>query len=76
MPNKTYNIELTKSQLESLIKFFQLNFVEAIRDTRFLQLNFIEDVYDDKEVDVLKYLCDMCGVYQMLKDCVRGADNG
>ena len=61
MQNEKLKIELTKSQVENLIDFFQFNFIDTIRN--------------DTDIDNIEYVCDMCNTYQTLKECVRGADN-
>ena len=61
MQNETYKIYLTKSQVEILIEFFEIN--------------FIDDIRNDEGIDNIDYICDMCNVYQELKKCVRGTDN-
>ncbi len=61
MPNETYNLVLTKSQIDNLVEFYQFNFIESIRN--------------DEEIDNIEYICDMCDVYRKLRECVRGADD-
>ena len=47
-------IELTKSQIDNLMEFFEFKFVDLIRS--------------DAEVDNIGYLVDMCDIYTKLKD--------
>ena len=44
---------LTKSQAENLIEFFEVAFIQMVRDT--------------PEIDNLDYLVDMCEIYKQLK---------
>lgn len=53
-----YEIKLTQSQVENLIEFFELNFIDSIRQ--------------DVDIDNMGYLCDMCNLYQNLKKCLEG----
>ena len=46
-------IELSASQVNNLIKFFEFSFIDLIRD--------------DREIDNIEYLCDMCEIYTKLK---------
>lgn len=54
MQNETYKIHLTKSQVENLIEFFEISFIDSIRN--------------DADIDNIHYICDMCNVYQELKN--------
>ena len=56
MPNETYNIVLTKSQVNNLLEFFEINFIDSIRN--------------DEEIDNIEYLCNMCDIYKKLKEGV------
>ena len=47
-------IELTKSQIDNLMEFFEFKFIDLIRS--------------DEEVDNIGYLVDMCDIYTKLKD--------
>ena len=53
-------IELTKSQIDNLMEFFEFEFIDSIRD--------------NTEVDNINYLVDMCDIYKKLveaKECVE-----
>ena len=45
MENKTLNVALTKSQVDNLVEFAELNFIQSIRD--------------DIDVDNIDYIVDM-----------------
>ena len=45
MENKTLNVALTKSQVDNLVEFVELNFIQSIRD--------------DTDVDNIDYIVDM-----------------
>lgn len=45
-------IELTKSQIDNLMEFFEFKFIDLIRS--------------DEEVDNINYLVDMCDIYKKL----------
>ena len=47
-------IELTKSQIDNLMEFFEFEFIESIRN--------------NTEVDNINYLVDMCDIYKKLAD--------
>lgn len=49
---KTIGVELTKSQIENLMNFFEFDFIQSIRE--------------DEEVDNINYLVDMCDIYKKL----------
>lgn len=53
-------IELTRSQIENLIDFFDYEFINGIRN--------------DTETDNMNYLVDMCDIYKKLKEA-EVADN-
>lgn len=47
MENKTLNVALTKSQVDNLIEFIELNFIQSIReDTNIDNIDYIVDVMD------------------------------
>lgn len=47
MENKTLNVALTKSQVDNLIEFIELNFIPSIRDdTDIDNIDYIEDMMD------------------------------
>ena len=47
MENKTLNVALTKSQVDNLIEFVELNFIQSIRDdTDIDNIDYIEDMMD------------------------------
>jgi hypothetical protein len=54
---KRMKLELTKLQIENLIEFFELEFIDSIRH--------------DDSVDNMEYLCDMCDVYKKLKEALK-----
>ena len=47
-------IKLTKSQIDNLIEFFEMCFIDMIRDV--------------DEIDNINYICDMCDIYKKLKE--------
>ena len=47
-------IELTKTQVDNLIEFFEFEFIDSIRD--------------NVDVDNMEYLVDMCEIYSKLKE--------
>lgn len=47
-------IELTRSQVDNLIEFFEFEFIDSVRD--------------NSDVDNMEYLVDMCEIYQKLKE--------
>ena len=56
------NLKLTNSQVENLIDFFEVAFIQNIRD--------------DEALDNINYLVDMCDIYKQLKDlkAIKGGD--
>ena len=47
MENKTLNVALTKSQVDNLVEFVELNFIQAIRDgTDVDNSDYIVDMMD------------------------------
>lgn len=50
---KDCNLVLTFSQAENLVEFFELHFIDSIRN--------------DEELDNMNYLTDMCDIYKKLK---------
>ena len=56
----TYKIELTDSQVDNLMTFFEFEFIDSIRD--------------DEGIDNICYLVDMCDIYTKLKNA-RGEFN-
>lgn len=52
MGNKTLNVALTKSQVDNLIEFVELNFIQSIRD--------------DTDVDNIDYVVDMMDALKTL----------
>lgn len=47
MENKTLNVELTKSQVDNLIEFIELNFIQSVReDTDIDNIDYIVDMMD------------------------------
>lgn len=55
-----YEIELTKSQIENLIDFFEINFIDTIRQ--------------DTDIDSIGYVCDMCNLHQSLKKSLEESE--
>ncbi len=53
MENKTLNIELTKTQVDNLIEFVELNFIQSIRD--------------DTDIDNIDYIVDMMDALKTLR---------
>lgn len=47
-------IELTKSQVENLMDFFELEFIDSVRN--------------NEGTDNINYLVDMCDIYSKLKN--------
>ena len=47
-------IELTKSQIDNLMEFFELEFINFIRN--------------NTDIDNINYLVDMCDIYKKLKE--------
>ena len=50
-------IELTRSQINNLIDFFEFGFIDFIKD--------------DPDVINIEYLVDMCEIYKKLKECIE-----
>ena len=50
-------IELTKSQVENLMEFFEFEFIDSIRN--------------NTDIDNINYLVDMCEIYKKLKEGVE-----
>lgn len=48
------NIELTNSQVENLMEFFEFEFIDSIRN--------------NTDIDNMDYLVDMCEIYKKLKE--------
>ena len=47
MENKTLDVALTKSQVDNLIEFVEINFIKSIRDdTDIDNIDYIEDMMD------------------------------
>ena len=47
MENKTLNVALTKSQVDNLIEFIELNFIQSVReDTDIDNIDYIVDMMD------------------------------
>lgn len=57
MAEKEMNINLTFSQVENLAEFFELNFIDSIRN--------------NTDVDNIAYVVDMCEIYSKLKAHLR-----
>lgn len=53
MENKTLNVALTKSQVDNLVEFVELNFIQSIRD--------------DTDVDNIDYIVDMMDALTKLR---------
>lgn len=53
MENKTLNVALTKSQVDNLVEFVELNFIQSIRD--------------DTGVDNIDYVVDMMDALKTLR---------
>lgn len=51
----TYTLNLTESQVENLVEFFQFKFIDMIRE--------------DEEIDNIEYIADMMEIYKGLKRC-------
>jgi hypothetical protein len=58
---KAICITLSESQVENLVEFFELNFIDSIRN--------------DTDIDNMDYMVDMCDVYSKLKRA-KEKDNG
>ena len=54
-------IELTKTQIDNLMNYFEFDFIESIRR--------------DEEIDNIGYLVDMCDIYTKLKDAKAEEEN-
>jgi len=54
MNEKTYSLELTKSQIENLKEFFEFEFIDSIRD--------------NTDIDNIDYLVDMMEIYKQFKE--------
>ena len=50
-------IELTASQVENLMEFFEFEFIDSIRN--------------NTDIDNMGYLVDMCDIYSKLKESVE-----
>lgn len=55
-----FTITLTSSQVNNLVEFFELSFI-----------NLIADLAKDKEIDNMDYLVDMCDTYKLLSDLIK-----
>ena len=55
------NIKLTKSQIENLIEFFELEFIDSIRN--------------DADIDNIEYICEMCEIYRTLQTALKERNN-
>lgn len=55
-----YTIDLTKSQVENLIEFFEVNFIRSVRE--------------DDGIDNMAYIVDMCHIYTKLKNAKEKSD--
>ena len=53
MENKTLNVALTKSRVDNLVEFVELNFIQSIRD--------------DTDVDNIDYIVDMMDALKTLR---------
>ena len=53
MENKTLNVALTKSQVDNLVEFVELNFIQSIRD--------------DTDIDNIDYVVDMMDALKTLR---------
>ena len=53
MENKTLNVALTQSQVDNLVEFVELNFIQSIRD--------------DTDVDNIDYIVDMMDALKTLR---------
>ena len=51
------NIELTQTQVDNLIEFFELGFIDFMKA--------------DPDLDNLEYIVDMCDIYKKLKESVE-----
>lgn len=61
MAEKEMNINLTFSQVENLAEFFELDFIDHIRNYT--------------EIDNINYVVDMCEIYSKLKAHLRKEEN-
>ena len=61
MTDKNISVSLTKSQVENLIEFFELCFIDQIRN--------------DTEIDNMDYMVDMINVYAKLKEANKESTN-
>ena len=59
---KTIGIELTKSQIDNLMEFFEFEFIPSIRE--------------NEECDNINYLVDMCDIYKKLREANEMAGDG
>jgi len=50
---KTYSLKLTKSQIENLKEFFELEFINTVRN--------------DTSIDNINYIVDMIDIYKKLE---------
>ena len=62
MVEKDCILNLTFSQVENLAEFFELNFIDSIRD--------------DAELDNIEYVVDMCEIYTKLKKALAERSKG
>ena len=53
MEDKTLNVVLTKSQVDNLVEFIELNFIQSIRD--------------DTDIDNIDYVVDMMDALKTLR---------
>lgn len=57
-PDRGITIELTCSQVDNLMEFFEFEFIDSIRN--------------NTDIDNMNYLVDMCEIYKKLKEGVEG----
>lgn len=60
--NDVQAIMLTKSQIDNLIEFFEMEFINSIQK--------------DEDLDNIFYLCEMCDIYKQLKAASAKMDGG
>lgn len=55
-------IELTKSQVDNLMEFFEFEFIDSVRN--------------NTDIDNMNYLVDMCDIYKKLKEGAENDTTG
>lgn len=58
-----FKIELSRSQIENLVEFIEMNFIDAVKK--------------DVDIDNFRYVVDMCDTFKILENALkRDVDNG